>query len=118
MSTLEKVAIGAHLRTAEGQGGGFGKSGGSVFTSSLRLDRVDEARLLREAAFQLERVGLGELIHVDAGSLALGQQRILEIARTLCADPALILLGEPAAGLRYKEKKALTELLASCAARA
>ncbi|CAM3834696.1 amino acid/amide ABC transporter membrane protein 2 (HAAT family) /amino acid/amide ABC transporter ATP-binding protein 1 (HAAT family) [Kerstersia gyiorum] len=100
MTVLENTALGAHLRGSKG-----------VFASALRLDGADEAALLNEARQQLERVGLGEFLGRPAGSLALGQQRILEIARALCADPCLLLLDEPAAGLRHKEKEALAVLL-------
>ena len=100
MSVLENVAIGAHLRGERG-----------VISAAWRQDRGEEARLLKEAAFQIERVGLAQHMFDEAGSLALGQQRILEIARALCSDPCLLLLDEPAAGLRLKEKEALGELL-------
>ena len=100
MTVLENVAIGAHLR---------GHSG--PIASMLRLDRADEARLLAEAARQIERVGLADQMHQLAGSLSLGQQRIVEIARALCVDPMLLLLDEPAAGLRLKEKQGLADVL-------
>lgn len=101
MTVLENVAIGAHLRGSRG-----------LLANALRLDRAEEHAILAEARRQLQRVGLGELADQPAGSLALGQQRILEIARALCCDPLLLLLDEPAAGLRHLEKKALAALLA------
>ncbi|WP_374624415.1 ATP-binding cassette domain-containing protein [Pandoraea sp.] len=108
MSVLENVAIGAYLRDKNGL---RRRPQGGVWSSVLRLDRREEAMLLHEAKKQIERVGLGAHMYDEAGSLALGQQRILEIARALACDPTLLLLDEPAAGLRYKEKQALAELL-------
>lgn len=100
MSCLENVAVGAYLRTEDG-----------AIRSILRLDRRNEAAILSEAARQLTRVGLAGLEHAPAGSISLGQQRLLEIARALAADPDLLLLDEPAAGLRWSEKQALAVLL-------
>ena len=100
MSLLDNVALGAHARTNVG----FLKAG-------LRLDTHEERQMLQEAQRQLERIGLGERTHELAGSLPLGTQRVLEIARALAADPVLLVLDEPAAGLRRKEKMALADLL-------
>lgn len=100
-SVVENVALGAHLRARRGW-----------LSAMLRLDRAEEAALMAEARRQIERCGLGAHADTPAASLSLGQQRVVEIARALAGQPSVLLLDEPAAGLRHLEKRALSELLA------
>jgi branched-chain amino acid transport system permease protein len=100
MTVLENVALGGYLRSRAGS-----------VRAMLRLDRPEERQLFAEAEKQLRRIGMADQMHELAGNLALGPQRLMEIARALATDPALLLLDEPAAGLRHKEKQALAEVL-------
>ncbi|MCK6432390.1 MAG: branched-chain amino acid ABC transporter ATP-binding protein/permease [Burkholderiaceae bacterium] len=100
MTVLENVALGAYTRTRTG-----------TVRAMLRLDRGEERQALAEAETQLARIGMTDKMHELAGNLALGPQRLMEIARALCTDPTLLLLDEPAAGLRHKEKQALAAVL-------
>ncbi|HEV6965603.1 branched-chain amino acid ABC transporter ATP-binding protein/permease [Roseateles sp.] len=100
MTVLDNVALGTYLRTRSG-----------TVRAMLRLDKAEEAQARAEALRQLRRIGLAEQAHELAGNLALGPQRLVEIARALASDPSLLLLDEPAAGLRHKEKQALAEVL-------
>jgi branched-chain amino acid transport system permease protein len=102
MTVLDNVLLGAHARL-----------GGGVLSGALALHRQQERQAQSEAMALLERVGLADRPFELAGNLPLGNQRVLEIARALAADPILLVLDEPAAGLRRQEKLALAALLRS-----
>lgn len=102
MSLVDNVLLGAYPRTSAG-----------FVSCMLRRDRDEEARATRTALDMLALVGLGAKPQELAGNLPLGQQRVLEIARALASDPILIVLDEPAAGLRKPEKDALAAQLRS-----
>jgi branched-chain amino acid transport system ATP-binding protein len=102
MTVRENVMVGAHRTTSAG------------FTAAaLRLPahRRDERRIAAAADAALEMVGLTDFAERDAGVLPHGLQRSMQLARALCAEPSLLLLDEPASGLRAAEREALIELL-------
>lgn len=102
MTVLENVMLGRHPRT----GSGF-LAAGFRFPGM----RSEEKKIRARALEFLDFVGLGDLAAQEAGTLPLGKQKILEIARALATEPQLVLLDEPAGGLNMRETEDLGELI-------
>ena len=102
MTVLENAMVGRHRQSRSGLLAAAFRTPGS---------RREEATIRDEALDCLELVGLADRARDPAGSLPLGQQRLLEIARCLAAEPTLLLLDEPAAGLNLAEAEALGRLI-------
>ncbi len=102
MSVLENVMVGCHARTRTGLAG-----------AALRLPgvRAEERAVREKARGLLAMVGLAGQASMTAASIPIGSQRLLEIARALASQPAVLLLDEPAAGLNTQETRRLGELL-------
>jgi branched-chain amino acid transport system ATP-binding protein len=100
MSLLENVAVGRYSRT---------KAGVISAALSLPMHRREERETFRAAHEALRRVGLDHQAAEPAENLPMGERHLLEIARALAAEPRLLLLDEPAAGLNDDETERLAD---------
>ncbi len=99
-TVFDNVLIAKHCRAAS-----------NVFTATFRLNRKEEAAQRENVLELLETVGLADVKDELATSLPYGKQRRLEIARALAAEPELLLLDEPAAGMNPQETEELTAFI-------
>jgi len=102
MTVLENVMVGAHAST---------RAGFVSAVTRLGRHRAEEREIARSATDCLARTGLLDWADRPAEALPLGQQRVVQVARALCGRPRLLLLDEPASGLRAAERARLASLL-------
>ena len=106
LTVLENVKVGRHIRTRSGVLAALLRTGGAGREEALTNQRALDL---------LAMVGLSDQANPFASALPYGQQRLLEIARALAADPLLLLLDEPAAGLNHDETQKLSTLIRTIA---
>jgi branched-chain amino acid transport system ATP-binding protein len=108
LTVLENVKVGRHVRSRAG-----------LFSALMRPPsaRREEEETERRARDLLDFVGLSAHAETRAAVLPYGQQRLLEIARALAADPKLLLVDEPAAGLNHDESERLSGIIRNVAQR-
>jgi len=101
MTALQNIMVGRHVRTKSG-----------FFGAGLKLpgSRREEKAIREKAEYYLDFVGLSRRADEEAGSLPLGDQKLLEVARALATEPDLLLLDEPAAGLNETETESAARL--------
>lgn len=102
MTALENIMVGSHCRTHAGLWQGFWRTRGQ---------RAEELLIRKKSEELLELVGIADERDTPAGSLPYGKQRRLEIARAMGADPELLLLDEPTAGMNESETEDLRLLI-------
>jgi branched-chain amino acid transport system ATP-binding protein len=107
MRAIENVMVGRHLQSPR-----------ALLSSMLQLPAIRRANreAYDRAAYLMRRVGLAAYLDSDADSMPYGALKRLEIARALAAEPKILLLDEPAAGLNPKETREIDELIKSIAA--
>ncbi|CUB02690.1 ABC transporter ATP-binding protein [Marinomonas fungiae] len=102
MSVIENLLVAQHMSVQRSMISGI------LNTASFKNS---EEAALRKAFYWLEVVHLTEFANRLAGELSYGQQRRLEIARSMCTNPEIICLDEPAAGLNPSETEALASMI-------
>jgi len=102
MSVLENVLVGRHLHGTAGWLDAFAYTGRS---------RREEAAMREHCLEVLGKVGLADKADEDAGDLACGQLKLLEMARALALDPKVLLLDEFTAGLTHQETRHMMDIV-------
>jgi branched-chain amino acid transport system ATP-binding protein len=104
LSALDNVRIGAHVHAGYSPGAAIARN--AIFIAQ-------EHELTKRAIHLLHVMGLGKFQNAPAGSLPYGEQRRLEIARALAAEPKVLLLDEPTAGMNPHETRELMSVIKS-----